>query len=117
MSTTNHMSQTSSQAELRDELRDKLQNELRERHSAVRARVDAAALACGRAPESIELIAVSKTQSVEVLQAALDVGLRSFGENYAQEIRDKIPQLSSPSTRDSFAQSQWCCRMFSGFTR
>lgn len=41
----------------------------------------------------VELIAVSKTKSVEEIQFAYDYGQRAFGENLVQEMVDKIPQL------------------------
>ncbi len=44
-------------------------------------------------PPGVKLIAVSKTQSVEDIQALYDLGQRAFGENYPQEIRDKQPLL------------------------
>ncbi len=40
-----------------------------------------------RIPGHVTLVAVSKTQSAEALQAALDAGLRVFGENRVQEAR------------------------------
>lgn len=42
---------------------------------------------------SILLLAVSKRQSVEVIQKAYDLGITQFGENYYQEAIDKIQQL------------------------
>ncbi|RNI24999.1 YggS family pyridoxal phosphate-dependent enzyme [Rufibacter latericius] len=39
------------------------------------------------------LIAVSKTHPVELIQEAYDGGQRAFGENKAQEMKDKQPQL------------------------
>ncbi len=39
------------------------------------------------------LIAVSKTKPVEMLKEAYDAGIRDFGENKVQEIRDKYPAL------------------------
>jgi len=44
-------------------------------------------------PPQVELIAVSKTRSVEEIQALYDLGQRAFGENYPQELRDKQPAL------------------------
>lgn len=44
-------------------------------------------------PSQVKLIAVSKTRSVEEIQALYDLGQRAFGENYPQELRDKQPQL------------------------
>ena len=44
-------------------------------------------------PSHVKLIAVSKTRTVEEIQALYDLGHRAFGENYPQELRDKQPQL------------------------
>ena len=40
-------------------------------------------------PESVTLVAVSKTKPVSDLQEAYDAGQRIFGENHALEMRDK----------------------------
>ena len=56
---------------------------------AVQARVDAAARAAGRDPKEITLLAVSKTKPAELVREAYAAGQRAFGENYAQELRDK----------------------------
>lgn len=45
----------------------------------------------GRSSDDITLIGVSKRKPVEDMQAAYDAGLRDFGENRAQEVRDKFP--------------------------
>lgn len=60
----------------------------------VRARIAAACARGGRDPSSVTLVAVSKTKPVELLREAVAAGQRSFGENYAQEFRDKHEQLS-----------------------
>ncbi|MFW6020251.1 MAG: YggS family pyridoxal phosphate-dependent enzyme [Bacteroidales bacterium] len=44
-------------------------------------------------PENITLIAVSKTKPVEDIRKAYDSGHRIFGENKAQELKDKQPEL------------------------
>lgn len=44
-------------------------------------------------PPHVKLIAVSKTRSVEEIQALYDLGHRAFGENYPQELKEKQPQL------------------------
>jgi len=59
----------------------------------VRERIAAACARAGRAPDSVKLIAVSKTQPLEKLRVALDAGQRAFGENYAQELREKAEAL------------------------
>lgn len=44
-------------------------------------------------PSHAELIAVSKTKSVEDIQLAYNAGQRSFGENYVQEMLEKYNAL------------------------
>jgi pyridoxal phosphate enzyme (YggS family) len=60
-----------------------------------RARVDAAVQAAGRAPDSVALLAVSKKMPPDDVRAALAAGQRAFGENYAQELRDKRAALAA----------------------
>ncbi|MDP2143099.1 MAG: YggS family pyridoxal phosphate-dependent enzyme [Gallionella sp.] len=60
---------------------------------AVRAAIADAAETCGRAPQDIELLAVSKTFSADAVREAYDAGQRLFGENYVQEGLDKIAAL------------------------
>ena len=43
--------------------------------------------------KNVTLVAVSKTKSVEDIQALYDLGQRDFGENYVQELVDKAAQL------------------------
>jgi pyridoxal phosphate enzyme (YggS family) len=61
----------------------------------VRAAILQAEQASGRAPGSVELIAVSKTHPPEVIQKAVDAGQLIFGENKVQEAKAKIPELPS----------------------
>jgi pyridoxal phosphate enzyme (YggS family) len=44
-------------------------------------------------PFGIQLLAVSKTKSVEEIKALYDLGQRDFGENYVQELLEKQAQL------------------------
>lgn len=60
----------------------------------VHDRITEAALASGRDPKSVELVAVSKTVSVDRVLAAIRAGVKHLGENYVQEARDKIEALS-----------------------
>ncbi|HUH23369.1 MAG TPA: YggS family pyridoxal phosphate-dependent enzyme [Brevundimonas sp.] len=66
---------------------------IHDRFVAVRGRIQSACVAAGRDPTSVVLIAVSKTQPSEALDAALEAGQRVFGENRVQE-----------------AQSHWAAR-------
>ena len=60
----------------------------------VTARIHQAALAAGRDPQTVQLIAVSKTQGADAIAQAYACGQRRFGENYLQEALDKQPQLA-----------------------
>lgn len=60
---------------------------------AVRDRIARAAQAAGRAPESVTLVAVSKTQPAPMLAEARAAGQRIFGENYVQEAVEKMDAL------------------------
>lgn len=61
--------------------------------AAVDARIRAAARAAGREPQSITLVAASKTRSPAQLFAAHAAGISHFGENYLQEALDKMAEL------------------------
>jgi pyridoxal phosphate enzyme (YggS family) len=54
-------------------------------YADVVARIAAAAQACGRAPQSVQLVAVSKMQPWAAIVPVLDAGQRVFGENRVQE--------------------------------
>ncbi len=60
----------------------------------VTARLTAAAEAAGRHPQFVKLVAVSKTQPAEALEAAYRAGQRRFGENYLQEALTKQTALA-----------------------
>lgn len=59
----------------------------------VRKRIEDAARAAGRDPDGVTLLAVSKTVPAARVKDALAAGQRLFGENYAQELRDKAPHV------------------------
>lgn len=69
-------------------------NQIPERLAAVRQRIDRAAKRCGRDPEDIELLAVSKTKPVGAIRSAIAAGQRAFGENYLQDALPKITALA-----------------------
>jgi pyridoxal phosphate enzyme (YggS family) len=62
---------------------------------AVRERAAAAAQRANRNPESVRVVAVSKTKPAEALLEAYSCGQRDFGENYVQELLEKAPALPS----------------------
>ncbi|OBS08145.1 YggS family pyridoxal phosphate-dependent enzyme [Acidihalobacter prosperus] len=90
------------------------------RIEAVRIRIRRAALAAGRDPRGIALLAVGKTFPAEAIRAAHGCGQRVFGENYVDELVAKaatladldiewhfIGQLQSNKTRKIAAVADW----------
>ena len=61
--------------------------------SEVEARIAKAAALAGRKPDDVTLIAVSKTQPAEAIEALIGEGQRDFGENRVQEAQAKWPAL------------------------
>jgi pyridoxal phosphate enzyme (YggS family) len=59
----------------------------------VREQISEAAKRAGRDPADIELISVSKTQTVENIREAMRAGVHIFGENKVQEAARKIAEL------------------------
>jgi len=60
-------------------------------------RIHRASLAAGRSPESVRLVAVSKTVPENRVREAIEAGVTTLGENYVQESRQKINALSRHS--------------------
>ena len=54
--------------------------------AAIRAKMDAAALACGRDPKEILLCAATKTNGAEAVRQAISAGVDLCGENRVQEL-------------------------------
>lgn len=67
--------------------------ELRKNLNTVEERICAACARAGRDRSEVTLVAVSKTKPVPMLQTVYDAGIREYGENKPQEIKDKYPQL------------------------
>ena len=62
--------------------------------AAIQARINAACAACGREPDEVRLLPVSKTVPAERLHFAYDAGIRLLGENKVQEAYDKWQALA-----------------------
>lgn len=86
----------------------------------LRQRIATAAKAVNRNPSEITLVAVSKTQPLRKIHAAITAGQREFGENYLQEAVEKIKAtqgeglvwhfigpIQSNKTRDIAAHFDW----------
>ncbi|MBN2907469.1 MAG: YggS family pyridoxal phosphate-dependent enzyme [Rhodobacteraceae bacterium] len=61
----------------------------------IRNRIAKAEAEAGRAPGAVTLIAVSKVQPLERVEAVLDQGQRIFGENRVQEAAGKWPEFKA----------------------
>ena len=59
----------------------------------VKANITKACIDSKRAPEDVQLIAVSKTFGIDEIHPLLEAGQRVFGENRVQEAESKWPQL------------------------
>lgn len=59
-------------------------------------RINEAAAKCGRDPSQIKLLAASKSQSAAQIRAAIEAGIRLFGENYVQETKAKREAIPDP---------------------
>ncbi|MBQ3022676.1 MAG: YggS family pyridoxal phosphate-dependent enzyme [Clostridia bacterium] len=59
----------------------------------IHKRIDDAAKRAGRKKEDITLICVSKTIDAEVINEAVSLGEKTFGENRPQELRDKLDRV------------------------
>ena len=65
---------------------------------AVREKIAAAARKCGRDPDEIKLLAVSKRMTADAVREAWQCGQRLFGENFVQEAGEKITLLDPAIT-------------------
>lgn len=66
---------------------------IKENLDSVKQNIEKACNACGRAAESVKLIAVSKTKPVEDIEQAYACGCRDFGENKVQELMEKYEKM------------------------
>lgn len=70
---------------------------IRENYQRVMAQIADAAQRSNRAAEAVSLVVVTKTQPLEIVQAAIDAGIHIFGENYPEEGAMKIQSLPAQS--------------------
>lgn len=67
---------------------------VKENLKVVEKRIMEACRRSGRSRDEVTLIAVSKTKPVEMIRECMDAGITVFGENKAQELRDKQAVIS-----------------------
>lgn len=66
---------------------------IRDNYHRTLDQIAASARKSGRSPEDIRLVVVTKSQPLEVIQAAIEAGIRILGENYPEEGVTKIQSL------------------------
>jgi hypothetical protein len=81
--------------------------EIAQRLRAVEARAAAAARRAGRTPGEIRIVGVAKQVPAETVAQAVGAGLADVGENYANEARAKLPQVSALLDRQRIAWPRW----------
>jgi len=94
-------------------------NQIPERLAHVQERIHRAAMAAGRSPGEIMLLAVSKTKPASDVAAAFGAGQRAFGENYLQDALPKIRTLADKDIEWHFIgrlQSNKCADISRHFT-
>ena len=70
---------------------------IKDNYLRVTEKISTAAIACGREPDRITLVVVSKSQPVEVVRSAMQAGVKILGENYPQEALEKIEAVGIQS--------------------
>jgi PLP dependent protein len=78
-----------------------------DRLTEIRGRIAAAAQSAGRDPDSVRLVAVSKTFPLESIFDAIAAGQRDFGENRVQEALQKIEQALQKSGGSADQSIRW----------
>lgn len=69
---------------------------VKENYKYIKQQVEETAKNCGRDPEEVTLIAVSKTKPLENIEELITIGVKDFGENKVQELCDKYENVSTP---------------------
>ena len=64
--------------------------EIRDRYLGVMDQISKTAARYGRKAEDIKVVVVSKAQPIDIVETAVEAGIRSFGENYPEESCEKI---------------------------
>jgi len=75
------------------------QEQLAARLTAVHVRIAAAARVCGRSPDEVKLIAISKTHPASVIRTLIELGATDLGENRVQEAEEKIAEIGHEAVR------------------
>ena len=75
------------------------QEQLAAQLTEVRERLATAARNCGRSPDEVKLIAISKTHPASAIRTLIELGATDFGENRVQEAEEKIAEIGRQQAR------------------
>ena len=67
---------------------------IKENLESVTAEIQKAALDCGRDPNTVKLIAVTKTYDENIINRAIECGVDDIGENRVQEVLEKYDKVN-----------------------
>jgi hypothetical protein len=74
-----------------------LVSSIRENYQSTLDQIATAARKSDRNPDDVRLVVVTKSQPIEIVQAAIEAGARILGENYPEEAVTKIQSLAAQS--------------------
>ncbi|MBF0210777.1 MAG: YggS family pyridoxal phosphate-dependent enzyme [Desulfamplus sp.] len=80
---------------------------IKDRLATIKTQIAYAAKSCGREPEEITLVAVSKKKDVDTVLDAINSGVKILGENYIQEATDKIDAIGQEIDLNIDLDIQW----------
>jgi len=72
-----------------------MQREIEKNINLLKSRVEQASQSSETSINEIDIIAVSKKKSLEHIKIAFNLGIKNFGENYAQELQKKSEELKN----------------------
>jgi pyridoxal phosphate enzyme (YggS family) len=78
--------------------------DIAQRYATIAADVAASARECGRSPDEVTLVTVTKTRTIAEIAQAVAAGAIHLGENYVQELLDKHDQSADTA---EMPQAKW----------
>jgi pyridoxal phosphate enzyme (YggS family) len=70
-----------------------MQTDIDQNIKNIQSKINLACEAIGKNSNEITLIAVSKKKDHSMIESAIENGIYNFGENYAQELQDKVSKI------------------------
>ena len=75
-------------------------NKIKENYNSVLQEIQDATLKSNRSTDDVTLIPVSKTFPIEILKDSYEMGMKIFGESYAQELKEKQAHFNQEEIND-----------------